>query len=938
MRATAMQPFRDTLKNWKFLLGISTLLLASSCGNEESWSYKQWHNTLAHYNKYFNAEQKWLETVELTREAYKDDPRKPITLFNYGDANSLKGNQAAMDEVIKRASTMIDRHPRSKWVDDAYLLNGKAYFFKGEISAAENLFIYVIEHFKDPIPTYQAQLWIVRCLAMKNRLGDAAVLANNLIKKPDFPSELQNEANFLIGAVAIEQGNYQQAIEPLTKALPRTRQRMDRYRLLFALGECHLKAKDYTKAEQYFSKIARYNPPYEIAFRAKMAQVTLLSEQQENFSKANSILAKMLKDDKNLDFRSSIYLTMGNNELKAKRDALAIKRYQQAVFVADDKVQKTNAYLALGDYYFVKKQYAGSAIYYDSAFKIIDEKHPNFSEITTKNDVLSDLLKEVLTFTQQDSLLKMAKDPEWRSKKISEAIAKEKQDAIRAAEAEKAKQMAKNNGGNTPGGFPNNPDFAPMNAGGSNPPGMNGSASFPFYTAAQRTKGKQDFERLWGQRANADYWRYSNRKTGDLDNTTAGNGKTGGDDSKGNGQGKDGKSTDPKTAENSKSGDNNKTAQADSSNLPKNIPAEEKRFYTSLPFSNSAQKEALRKIEKSMFNAAQIYQTRLNEPNSAIELYGKMLQRFPNSEYAPQAHYEIVKLARASGDYAMADKYKSLLIDQFPRSIYLRMLDSKESSTSLTSGKGNKTIDSLLTLISEFYVQEKYSEVVEAKKYVDKQFAGNEYQAQFDFIYASSTIRSGNTKKGLELMEQVAADYPSNNVGQRARDICDAYTRLEMEKAKKSNSDASNGASNSGSNSVNNGNNMPQNVGGLSSVSSYKKWDGKSEQWVLFAIPKGTNVNLTRSSISDFAKKNFSFETLEVSTALPIGSMMVISIRNFSKPDEADKFNSFLLRSTDYFLSKGIMEFKSGPITIENYGILTQSLDLKAYWAFLQGS
>ncbi len=909
-------------------------MIISGCGNEESWSYKQWHNTLAHYNKFFNAEQKWLETVELTREAYKDDPRKPITLFNYGDAATLKGNQAAMDEVIKRASTMIDRHPRSKWVDDAYLLNGKAYFMKGEITAAENLFTYIIEHFKDPISLYQSQLWIVRCLVMKNRLGDAAVLVSNLVKKPDFPVELMGQANLITGAIAIEQGNFQQAIEPLTKALPKTHQRMDRYRLIFALGECHLKVKEYSKAEQYFSKIAKFNPPYEIAFRSKMAQVTILSEQQENYSKANSILAKMLKDDKNLDFRSSIYLTMGHNEIKAKRDAMAIKRYQQAVYIAEDKVQKTNAYLALGDYYFGKKQYAGSARYFDSAFKIIDEKHPNFQAITTKNDVLGDLLKEVLVFTEQDSLLKMAKDPDWRSKKIAEAITREKLEAQRAADAEKAKQQSKNGGNNSPNGFPGNPDFAPMNAGG-NMPGMGGSASFPFYTPAQRTKGIQDFERLWGKRSNDDYWRYSNRKT-DLENNPS--------DNKNIEDKTDSKTGDPVLAGNKNdggnkgSGNSEKVTGSDSSAMPKNIPAEEKRFYTPLPFSPSAQKEALAKIEKSTFNAAQIYQTRLAEPATAIELYNQLITRFPRSEYAPQAHYEIVKLCRSTGDYALADAFKSKLIDKFPKSIYVRMLESNSTSDMSNTGKGSKSIDSMLSVISGYFVEEKYEDVINAKKFVDKLFAGNEYQAQFDFIYASAFIRSGNTKKGIDLMEQVSADYPTNAVGFRAKDICEAYRKLEAEKAQKESANNASTANSSGANGSENSTvNNPVTVVS-SGASVYKSWDGKSEKFVIFAIPKGTNVNLTRSSLSDFAKKNFSFETLEISTAIPIGSMMVISIRNFSKPTEADNFDAYLSRSADLFLSKGIMEYKSGAITIENYAQLTKTLDLKSYWEFLQGN
>ncbi|MFN5889091.1 MAG: hypothetical protein ACK448_01730, partial [Bacteroidota bacterium] len=222
--------------------------------------------------------------------------------------------------------------------------------------------------------------------------------------------------------------------------------------------------------------------------------------------------------------------------------------------------------------------------------------------------------------------------------------------------------------------------------------------------------------------------------------------------------------------------------------------------------------------------------------------------------------------------------------------------------------------------------------------FVDKQFAGNEYQAQFDFIYASAFIRSGNSKKGIDLMEQVSADYPTHPVGIRAKDICEAYQKMEAEKAKveaaTNNSTTTNAVANAGNDAVNSNNPVTLSP---NPTSVYQPWDGKSEKFVIFTIPRGTNVNLTRSSLSDFAKKNFSFENLEISTAIPIGSMMVISIRNFSKPTEAENFNAFLARSTDLFLSKGIMEYKSGAITVENYAQLTKILDLKSYWEFLQG-
>ncbi|NBV37579.1 MAG: hypothetical protein EBR94_09970, partial [Bacteroidetes bacterium] len=432
------------------LLLIATFL--TSCSNQESWAYKEWHNTLAHYNTFFNAEQKWLETVETTREGYKDDFRKPISLINYGTIDILKGNQAAMDEVIKKASTMIDKHPRSKWVDDAYLLNGKAYFMKGEISAAIDLFEFVQSHFTDPKIQFSAQLWIARSFYVKGQYIDAEILVQNALKNPDFPNSLTTEANYLLGAMQFALGKYSQAAAPLEIALLGKQTRMDKYRLHFALGYCYITSKEYEKAEIHYSKISKLNPPYELAFHARMSQVNILSAKQENYAKANKVLGKMLKDDKNIDYLGTIYISMGENELKAQNVPMAIKRFNQAIQLTQNSEHKTNAYLALGNYYFANHQYEQSAKYYDSANNIIDKSHPDFESIVQRNDILSDLLKEVLTISTNDSLLRMAKDPDWRAKKIAEAIEREKKAQEAALKAQNvANQKKANTGFQNPG-------------------------------------------------------------------------------------------------------------------------------------------------------------------------------------------------------------------------------------------------------------------------------------------------------------------------------------------------------------------------------------------------------------------------------------------------------------------------------------------------------
>lgn len=883
------------------LLLFATLL--SSCSNQESWAYKEWHNTLAHYNTFFNAEQKWLETVESTREGYKDDFRKPISLINYGTIDILKGNQASMDEVIKKASTMIDKHPRSKWVDDAYLLNGKAYFMKGEISAAIDLFEFVQSHFTDPIIQFSAQLWIARSFYVKGQFVDAEILVQNALKNPEFPNSLVTEANYLLGAMQFALGKYTQAAAPLEIALLGKQTRMDKYRLHFALGHCYITSKDYDKAEIHYSKISKLNPPYELAFHARMSQVNILSAKQENYNKANKVLAKMLKDDKNADYLGTIYISMGENELKAQNVPMAIKRFNQAIQLTQNNEHKTNAYLSLGNHYFVNHRYELAAKYYDSANNIIDKSHPDFDAIVQRNDILSDLLKEVLTISGNDSLLRMAKDPEWRAKKIADAIEKEKKDQEAALKAQNlANQQKANNGFQNPGmggpggGNPNTGMGNPMDNMGTS--GTN--SSFPFYNPVNRAKGQQEFIKNWGTRENRDYWKYNSKKI-QSDNSNLGQNANQGNDTT--------------NAALSNKGKKEKTT-TDTTSIPANISANEKKYYVDLPMTTDAQIKNQNAVAQSLFEAAKIYQDRLIEYAEAIRLYTELARRFPNSENTPQALYELVKLNKQSGDYSQADEWKAQLYNKYGKSIYVRMLETGGTLSDLAqNASGNQVIDSLFEKMVESYTKGNYTEALAIKQASDKNFAGNYIQAKFDYLQSLCYIKMGDIPKGISLLEQLVLDYPSSDISLRARDIIEAQQRLKLETEIKAGNSAGSGAP---------------------AAAKFKPASPKEPLDIIFIFAKGTNANMIRATISDFNKKQFSFEKLQIASPLLIGSNYIIHISQFSTNAVTSDYASFINKSTADFAAKGLFEYQAISITEANFVELTKTLDLNGYRQFYE--
>ena len=568
---------------------------------------------------------------------------------------------------------------------------------------------------------------------------------------------------------------------------------------------------------------------------------------------------------------------------------MAFKRFNQAIQLSTNNEHKTNAYLALGDHYFSKRQFQNAAIYYDSANAIIDKSHPNFEAIVQKNDILGDLLKEVMTVYNNDSMLRMVKDPRWRSEKIAEAIDREKKEAEAVQKAQELAQAKKDNSGMPPIGGSGMGGMGGM-GGGDMQSMSSGNASFPFYNALNRSKSTQEFQKIWGKRENRDYWKYAAKKV------ISEEAEIGAKDSTPNASNQ--------TATKAK---DSVVAQ-----IPANVAENEKKYYAQLPLSEKAQKQSLMAIEKALFEGAKIYQDRLQEYPEAIRLFKELVERFPFSENVPQALYELIKVNRLTGDYTQADQWKSKLLTDHPKSVYVRMLETGGSLSDVAKdNSGNKTIDSLFSAMLTAYQLGDFAKALEIKQQTDKNYAGNQLQTKFDYLQAICFIKSENTNKGIELLQQLVIDYPGTDIAVKSQEIIEANERLKAQAKAALNPTST-------------------------AVKVFQVANSTETIDCIFTFPKGANTNMIRAALSDFAKKQFAFENVLVNTSTAIGSNNVIRISQFSKAEIAKEFVNFLSKSNSYFAEKGLYEYQAMWISESNYLLLTQLLDLNGYRIFYE--
>ncbi len=813
------------------------------------------------------------------REAYKDDFRKPIELFNYGSLESLQGNLAAMDEVVKKASTMIDKFPNSKWVDDAYLLNGKAYFFKGDAIAAINLFDFVSNQNKDIQVQFQAKLWSVRALLIQNKVIDAEAMAANILKNPKLPKELLHVAQFTLGAIYHKQKKYQQSAELIEKALPRITDRMDCYRSYFALGQAYQKTGDYVKAEKAFAKVPRFNPPYDITFNSQIEQVSILSAQQRDFVKANKILNRMLKDDKNLEYKGQIYYRMALNELDAGNSEKALETLKISVQESlNDKNQKTTSYLKIGDVYYQQRLYLEAGLYYDSANRFLDETHPNFEEILAKNQIVTDLLEHLVRISQNDSLIRLAQNESFLKEKIKQAKRKEKEAADKAKElADRAKNTPPTNPFNANPGMPMNP-----NLGGG---GNSGGSSFPFYNIVTRKNGLTEFKRLYGDRPNVDYWKYANKMQ--LNSNTP----------------------NQKLDTVEQQGKDSMGRKSDVLNdRLKNISQEDRKYYKDIPFEKEQQEILLQGIEKSLFQSAGIYADKLNEYETAQNQYLTLLRRFYHSEFAPQSLYELIKIHRIQNQPSLARLYTDTLRTRFPESIYVRMLENPDAVISAENpeSENNEIIQNFYDSMVIAFQEHRYTDAMRLKLNADKRFSGNMLQPRFDFVYGLCLLQNDSTK-AIETFKQLVLDYPKTDVSDRAKSLL-----LSLEKR---------------SISLLPDSLQPKNTQNLSF--DLPKTGEKLD--ALLILPKESNINIAKAMISDLNKKEFSFDNLVIGRNIPLGDFYLLLIENFETAEKTKFYVSYLQQQESLFNSRGIFKYQTLTISQGNLQKLVKDQKIDAY-------
>jgi len=145
-RYSFLQQYRYTLA-LILLVALFTGCVTQKKKGDLTKMQKLYHNTTSRYNGYFNASILYDESILALNDQYQDNYNKILPVYKYIEADDPKQVSEDLDKAIKKVSVVVSLHREADWVDDCYLLMGKAQFAKQDYESAQEALEYMVAEF-----------------------------------------------------------------------------------------------------------------------------------------------------------------------------------------------------------------------------------------------------------------------------------------------------------------------------------------------------------------------------------------------------------------------------------------------------------------------------------------------------------------------------------------------------------------------------------------------------------------------------------------------------------------------------------------------------------------------------------------------------------------------------------------------------------------------
>lgn len=766
---------------------VYTMLLALivSCSIKKNTpATRAYHALTAHYNTLYNGQVAFLEGSEAQSKGHKDNFNEILPMYictNKATAGMGKSNyetaitkceKAIKVHSIKKRPTVKGNSKRTEkekeflarkefnpYMYHAWLMMADAQFQKGEFFEAASTYNYILRLYStQPDITSVAKARLARCYVALDWPYDAEDLLNKM-KRDTITRRGQKEYDNTKAAYYVLTHQYNEAIPHLKEAIRSTRGKLPRARLNFLLAQLYHETGRDTLAYKALTRVIRANPPYEVAFNARIMQTEVMDKSK--FRQMIARLKRMARSDKNKDYLDKVYYAMGNIYLSADDTTHCIYAWEKGLEESKKNgPDKATLLLHLSQLYWEQENYIEAARTYKLCVSALDKEHQEYTESERRSKILAELEPHLSTIKLQDSLQVLAQSPEEVylaaiDRVIAELRKKEKEEAKKAAANGTLNPNAPNNGmavNNAPG--TNKPTIAKdLNSFGTQQVG-----DWYFYNQTAVQNGAKEFQQRWGMRRNEDYWRISNKQS--LLKDTAEGENYNFDEAAADslfGSVGDAASDSISAAE-----------QAKKDSLA-NDPHEREYYLKQIPFTEEQMAESNRLLGDAVYNAGILEQEQLENFPLAERTMVRLLNDFPEHDGIDNIFYHLFLLYGRLGDVESAEEYRGYLLEDFPEAKLAELLGNPNYE--MIAREGKHVEDSIYVEAYKAYQEEQY-DIVEANyQFSTDNFPEGKHRARMMFIRAMSSLYDGQRDTFMVTLREVVQKFPKEEVSEIAAAI-----------------------------------------------------------------------------------------------------------------------------------------------------------------------
>lgn len=889
----------------KILIVIVIAAIAAACSTEKNTPMSRfYHNTTLKYNIYFNGRESYKKGITKINDQNSDNYALILSVFTDSKEENASVANGEMEKAIQKSAKGIKLHsitkkpkptgkamsPKekefmaqnefNKWVDHCYMLMGKAYFIKRDYMQARQNLEFALRQYPNSKVQPEIAMYLVRTFCEDKKFKEA----KETLDKIEADKKItKKNAGFYAAVWAdyyLKQNNREEAAEKLKLAVEKTKKRKDKIRYIYILAQLKEKENNLKDAYKYYEEAAKRNSNYEMEFNARINMAKCYSGGKGSNKEIFKLLNKMLKDEKNKEYRDQIYYAIAEVELRTGKENDAIEHYKQSSAVSvDNNYQKALSCLKLGELYFAKLEYKNAYIYYDTCMQNITEDYDNFKEIQTLTKNLSELVTYTDVIEFEDSVQKIAKmSDKERNKLIDGLIAKVvEQERL---ERELAQQESMNS------------YLFDQRRGETNDVGSS-TGKWYFYNPAQLSYGKNEFQKKWGNRKNEDHWRRRDKTVVSFDS---------GDDSEAS-----------------------DSVVADA--RPKNEDPKSREYYLQdLPLTDSAMQESHKRIENALYNASKIYKEKFGDYPKAINSYEDLNKRYPNSDYQLLSYYDLYILNTLIKDIPQAEKYKNLIISKYGNTNYARLLQNPNFVKEQEEIR--KRDEQLYANTYDAFMRGEWNTVQRNATNFINENSDSDLVPNFDFLNTMCTARNADTTQFKLALLDFIDRHPKHELKQAAENllayfgtgdidalIADLKSRPEVVKQQQSEDGKS-----------------PYSE---EIVEAEYKFDEMAEHYyVVYFKSEQVDDKRLAFEIRNFNIFNFNMRTFNVVTSTFNSNYSMITVRPFRNMRQSVNYSKMIANSEDVFNKLRNVDYKIFVISAENFKLLTESRNLNAYLEF----